>query len=127
VFSEEIVCNKLLRCKRVENARLGTVEFRGPGGSLVFTTHHLERGRIVAQLGVSAQDIDGAVKAALMLAGDVAAIDINMGCPKVPLCTARSLLTARRETGLLGPAQLNPADPTGNTRTRAEAANHCSL
>jgi len=81
-YSEELVAKKLAQCTRVENPRLGTVEFYADHQKhfCLFQTCAAEKGRIVLQLGVAS--VEDAVAAARVVAGDVAAIDINMGCPK---------------------------------------------
>jgi len=77
VYSEELVDRSIMKCQRSENERLGTVDFRHPDGKLIFSTVPHER--VAFQLGTaSATD---ALQAALVVAKDVRAIDINMGCP----------------------------------------------
>lgn len=49
-------------------------------GSVVFRTCALERDRVVLQLGTA--NAERALRVAKMMENDVAAIDINMGCPK---------------------------------------------
>lgn len=81
VYSEELIDWKLIKCKRKVNAVLGTVDFVNEGdGEIVFRTCEIERDRVVLQLGTSCAE--RALKAAQLVQSDVAAIDINMGCPK---------------------------------------------
>ncbi len=80
VYSEEIIACKLKRCNRVENSKLGTIEFTPSGSSQypVFITYPNEP--IAIQLGTA--NANDALEAASLVANDVRAIDINMGCPK---------------------------------------------
>ena len=79
VCSQETHAAKLLAARAVAPA-CGGVEFRGAGGNVVFRTHPLERGRVVCQLG--AAEAASALRAALLVEPHVAAVDLNMGCPK---------------------------------------------
>ena len=80
VFSEEIIDKRLLKCCRKENTVLGTIDFVVEN-TLLFRTHKvIEQGRCVLQLGTSSPNI--ALQAVKIVENDVAAIDINMGCPK---------------------------------------------
>ncbi len=85
VYGEEIVDKRILACRRVENGRF--VDFLSrPAGpqsmeQLIFRTDRArERGRCVFQMGTATPAL--AVRAAQVVAGDVDAIDVNMGCPK---------------------------------------------
>ncbi|XP_063309636.1 tRNA-dihydrouridine(20) synthase [NAD(P)+]-like [Pelobates fuscus] len=80
VYSEELVDLKLLQCRRVENRLLGTVDFVAPTERVVFQTCPQESGRVVFQMGTA--DPERALTVARLLEHDVAAIDVNMGCPK---------------------------------------------
>lgn len=81
VYSEEIIDWKLLKTYRQENNVLGTVDYIDKyDGNVVFRTCALERDRVVLQLGTASAE--RALKIAKMMENDVAAIDINMGCPK---------------------------------------------
>ncbi|KAL7054642.1 hypothetical protein AAHC03_025909 [Spirometra sp. Aus1] len=80
VYTEEIIDFKLLRTTRVENAKLGTVDFVHPDGTVVFRTSAEEKGKVILQLGTA--DAKRALEAAKRVEKDVAAIDVNMGCPK---------------------------------------------
>lgn len=81
VYSEEIIDWKLLKTYRQENETLGTVDFIDRyDGTVVFRTCDLEKEKVVLQLGTASAE--RALKVAKMVENDVAAIDINMGCPK---------------------------------------------
>lgn len=69
-----------MKCARVENAVLESIDFVHPDGNVVFRTCEMERGKVVFQMGTS--DPGRALQTAKMVEGDVAAIDVNMGCPK---------------------------------------------
>lgn len=65
----------------VQTEVLGTVDFiEKNNGAIVFRTCPLEKGKVVLQLGTA--NAERALKVAKMVENDVAAIDINMGCPK---------------------------------------------
>lgn len=60
---------------------LGTVDYIDKhDGFVVFRTCALEKEKVVLQLGTA--NAERALKIAKMVENDVAAIDINMGCPK---------------------------------------------
>ncbi|KAF0894309.1 hypothetical protein E2562_038279 [Oryza meyeriana var. granulata] len=81
MYGEEIIDHKFLKCERVTNESLGTTDFLERGtDNVVFRTCPQERDRVVFQMGTS--DAVRALKAAQLVCNDVAAIDINMGCPK---------------------------------------------
>ncbi|KAJ3139193.1 tRNA-dihydrouridine(20) synthase [NAD(P)+]-like [Geranomyces variabilis] len=81
VYSPETVDKRLLKSKRVVNDVLGTIDFiEQTSNSLTLRMHPSELDRLVVQLGTG--DPDLAVEAARVVAGDVAAIDLNCGCPK---------------------------------------------
>ncbi|XP_065340363.1 tRNA-dihydrouridine(20) synthase [NAD(P)+]-like [Cloeon dipterum] len=81
VYCEELIDWKLLRSVRRENSLLGTVDFIDESdGSVVFRTCSSETSRVVLQLGTC--NAERALLVAKKLENDVAAIDINMGCPK---------------------------------------------
>ncbi|KAL9461158.1 hypothetical protein AB3S75_004203 [Citrus x aurantiifolia] len=80
-YGEEIIDHKLLKCERRVNEYIGSTDFVEKGtDSVVFRTCHQERNHVVFQMGTS--DAVRALTAAKMVCKDVAAIDINMGCPK---------------------------------------------
>lgn len=78
VYAEEIIDRKILNASRTVNEAQGTTEFRLPEGNLVFATVPEEP--VVFQLGTA--DAATAVRAAEVVARDVRAVDVNMGCPK---------------------------------------------
>ncbi|KAK4416392.1 tRNA-dihydrouridine(20) synthase [NAD(P)+]-like [Sesamum alatum] len=80
-YGEEIIDHKILKCERRINDVLGTIDVVEKGtDSVVFRTCSEERNRVVFQMGTS--DAVRALRAAQILCKDVAAVDINMGCPK---------------------------------------------
>ncbi|KAI3451861.1 hypothetical protein Pfo_008526 [Paulownia fortunei] len=80
-YGEEIIDHKLLKCERRINDVLGTIDVVEKGtDSVVFRTCLEERSRVVFQMGTS--DAVRALRAAQTVCMDVAAVDINMGCPK---------------------------------------------
>ncbi|GJP47339.1 hypothetical protein CLOM_g6546 [Closterium sp. NIES-68] len=99
VYSEEVIDHRFIQCKRVVNTAVNSVDFVEPGtGIVVFRTCAAERTRVAFQMGTA--DAVRALKAAELVCNDVAAIDINMGCPK-PFSTSGgmgSALLSRPET-----------------------------
>lgn len=80
-YGEEIIDHKLVKCERIPNDYLGTTDFVEKGSeTVVFRTSPEERSRVVFQMGTS--DAIRALKAAQLVCKDVAALDINMGCPR---------------------------------------------
>ncbi|GMH25276.1 hypothetical protein Nepgr_027119 [Nepenthes gracilis] len=80
-YGEEIIDHKLMKCQRRVNGYVGTIDFVEKGTkNVVFRTCPEERGQVVLQLGTS--DAIRALTAAQLVCKDVAAVDINMGCPK---------------------------------------------
>ena len=82
VYSEELVDRSVSSCTRRVNAALNTIEFVRPGSDssrpqLIFSTMPHER--VAFQLGTA--DAAEALRAARVVADDVRAIDVNMGCP----------------------------------------------
>lgn len=60
---------------------MGTVDYIDDvDGCVVFRTCSLERSKVVLQMGTA--NPERALRVAKMVENDVAAIDINMGCPK---------------------------------------------
>jgi tRNA-dihydrouridine synthase 2 len=81
VYSEELIDWKLMKCSRIVNSVLNTIDFvDSDSSSVVFRTCDKEKGKVVLQIGTS--DAERALKTARLVEKDVAAIDINMGCPK---------------------------------------------
>ncbi|XP_020224425.1 tRNA-dihydrouridine(20) synthase [NAD(P)+]-like isoform X2 [Cajanus cajan] len=80
-YGEEIIDHKMLKCYRRINELIGSTDFVEKGTeSVVFRTCDEEKDRVVFQIGTS--DAVRALAAAQLVCNDVAAIDINMGCPK---------------------------------------------
>ncbi|OEH79186.1 dihydrouridine synthase domain-containing protein [Cyclospora cayetanensis] len=81
VFTEEIIDWKLLDTKRYENKDFSTIEYICKNDRrCIFSTCELEAGKVVLQLGTA--DPTRALQAATTALQDIAAVDINMGCPK---------------------------------------------
>ncbi|XP_014681509.1 PREDICTED: tRNA-dihydrouridine(20) synthase [NAD(P)+]-like isoform X2 [Priapulus caudatus] len=76
----ELIDHKMLQCTRTVNELLGTIDFVQEDGSVVFRTCEKEANQVVFQMGTS--DAARSLKVAKLVENDVAAIDINMGCPK---------------------------------------------
>ncbi|KUF96089.1 Bidirectional sugar transporter SWEET1b [Phytophthora nicotianae] len=80
VYGEEIVDKRIISAVRVPNEVVNAVDFVSRNGdSVVFRTCPEEAGKVVFQIGTA--DAVLALKAAEAVARDVAAVDINMGCP----------------------------------------------
>ncbi|RZC48375.1 hypothetical protein C5167_041315 [Papaver somniferum] len=80
-YSEEIIDHKFVKCVRRINESIGSIDFVDKGTeNVVFRTCQEEQDRVVFQIGTS--DAVRALTAAQIVCNDVAAIDINMGCPK---------------------------------------------
>lgn len=80
VYCEELIDIKMAQCQRVVNEVLETVDFVAPDDRVMFRTCERERDRVVFQMGTA--DPDRALTVARLVEKDVAAIDVNMGCPK---------------------------------------------
>ncbi|KAL4166826.1 hypothetical protein KRP22_014078 [Phytophthora ramorum] len=81
VYGEEIVDKRIISAVRMKNEVVNSVDFVSRNGdSVVFRTCPEEAGKVVFQIGTA--DAVLALKAAEAVARDVAAVDINMGCPK---------------------------------------------
>jgi len=80
VYCEEVIDFKVLQAKRIENRLLGTTDYVAPDGTIVFRTCDAEKDKVVFQMGTCSAE--RALKVAKIIEDDVAAIDINMGCPK---------------------------------------------
>jgi len=81
VYSEEIIDHRFVHCKRIVNEQYGTIDFIHDHDSRpMFRTCEKEKGKVVFQMGTC--DPERALKAARVVENDVAAIDINMGCPQ---------------------------------------------
>lgn len=108
VWSEELIAQRLARCTRRVNERLGTIDFitprhgkhknnssqlvdgiaggndgPGEGGEdtvVLRIDPVLEAGKLIVQLGASTAS--DALAATRVIEDDIHGIDINMGCPK---------------------------------------------
>ncbi|KAI8940559.1 hypothetical protein NX059_004236 [Plenodomus lindquistii] len=86
----------------LEWSRLPTSKLKNPTldpelrESVIYRIHpELEKGKLIYQMGTANPDL--AVQAAKMVAGDVAGIDVNSGCPK-PFSTAGGMGAALLKT-----------------------------
>ncbi|XP_074489465.1 tRNA-dihydrouridine(20) synthase [NAD(P)+]-like [Sebastes fasciatus] len=80
VYCEELIDIKMAQCHRVVNEVLETVDFVAPDDRVMFRTCEREKDRVVFQMGTA--DPDRALTVARLVEKDVAAVDVNMGCPK---------------------------------------------
>ncbi len=79
MYSPEIVDKSIIGSVRLVNQASGTIDYI-KDGKLIFRTHPVEKDRLVFQLGTA--DPELALQAALTVQEDVAAFDLNCGCPK---------------------------------------------
>ncbi|XP_068595662.1 tRNA-dihydrouridine(20) synthase [NAD(P)+]-like [Brachionichthys hirsutus] len=80
VYCEELIDIKMARCERVVNEVLQTVDFVAPDNRVMFRTCDREKDSVIFQMGTA--DPDRALAVARLVEKDVAAVDVNMGCPK---------------------------------------------
>uniref|UniRef100_A0A6G1S6P8 tRNA-dihydrouridine(20) synthase [NAD(P)+]-like n=1 Tax=Aceria tosichella TaxID=561515 RepID=A0A6G1S6P8_9ACAR len=80
VYSEELIDYRLSKCRRVENKILNTIDFLDEQGDIVLRVDPSEKDRFIVQIG--SNNFDRFIKAAQLVAQDVAGIDFNFGCPK---------------------------------------------
>jgi tRNA-dihydrouridine synthase 2 len=82
VYTEELIDYKLMKCKKVFNKVLNTVDFvdESEGDNVVFRTCEKEKEKVILQIGTA--DAVRALKAAKLVEDHVSGIDVNMGCPK---------------------------------------------
>ena len=81
VYSEEIIDHRFIQCTRHINERYGTIDFiQDEDSRPMFRTCAAEKGKVVFQIGTA--DPERALQAAKIVEHDVAAIDVNMGCPQ---------------------------------------------
>ncbi|XP_055617697.1 tRNA-dihydrouridine(20) synthase [NAD(P)+]-like isoform X2 [Toxorhynchites rutilus septentrionalis] len=81
VYTEEIIDWKLLKAERRVNDVLKTVDYVDKtDGTVIFRTCEQEQSKVVLQLGTA--NAERALQVCLKIQKDIAAIDINMGCPK---------------------------------------------
>ncbi|KAI9795816.1 MAG: hypothetical protein M1835_005138 [Candelina submexicana] len=108
VWGPETVDRALIGTTRRVNATISTVDFtrlpsnnlKGPKSSqkesLIYRLHPSREGRnLIFQMGTSSPE--RAVQAARLIAGDVAGIDVNAGCPK-PFSTSGGMGAALLKT-----------------------------
>lgn len=79
VWGPETIDRAILGCTRSVNDKTGCIEYI-KSGKVIYRIHPSEQGRLVYQMGSADQKL--AVEAAKMVAGDVAGVDLNCGCPK---------------------------------------------
>ncbi|XP_051546331.1 tRNA-dihydrouridine(20) synthase [NAD(P)+]-like [Myxocyprinus asiaticus] len=80
VYCEELIDLKMAQCVRVVNDVLETVDFIAPDERVMFRTCSKEKEHVVFQMGTA--DPERALTVAKLVENDVAAVDVNMGCPK---------------------------------------------
>ena len=80
VYTEELIDYRLSKCRRLTNKVLGTVDFVDEHGEIVLRTSPSEKDQLILQLG--SNNPERAVKAAKLVAQDIAGVDFNFGCPK---------------------------------------------
>ncbi|XP_063588165.1 tRNA-dihydrouridine(20) synthase [NAD(P)+]-like [Penaeus indicus] len=81
IYTEETIDFKMLRSVRKDNEALGTTDFVDKSdGTVFFRTCEKERKKVVFQIGTN--DPQRALKVGKMVEPYVAALDVNMGCPK---------------------------------------------
>ncbi|KAI6181975.1 hypothetical protein M3Y99_01967200 [Aphelenchoides fujianensis] len=78
-YTEELIDQRLLACTRIENELLGTVDWKMKD-DLVLRVAKEEKPKCVLQVGSCTPENLALI--AKKISGDVAAIDVNMGCPK---------------------------------------------
>ncbi|KFY57454.1 hypothetical protein V497_05538 [Pseudogymnoascus sp. VKM F-4516 (FW-969)] len=133
VWGPETVDRSMIGTTRTFNTALSTVDFtrlsnngsHGPRKdqkeSVIFRLHPEREGKkLIFQMGTS--DPERAVEAAKLIAGDVAGIDVNAGCPK-PFSTSGGMGAALLRTpDKLNQCQDSPAgDARGDRGAGAEA------
>lgn len=79
VYGPEIVAQRIIGSRRTYNSKTGMIEYI-KNGIVNFKTCARERNKVIFQLGVA--DMHLAKQAAETIYKDVAAVDINCGCPK---------------------------------------------
>jgi tRNA-dihydrouridine synthase 2 len=83
VWGPETIDRAIIGTTRSTNPRTHCIEFSKQSNAqnrVVYRIHPSEQGRLVYQMGSA--DATLAVQAAKMVAGDVAGVDLNCGCPK---------------------------------------------
>ncbi|CUM65969.1 uncharacterized protein PRCAT00003623001 [Priceomyces carsonii] len=114
VWSPEIVDKKIIKCDRVVNEDLKTIDFvevANPEKVAFRTFPNVERDKLIFQIGSA--DPELAVLAGLKVVRDVAGIDLNCGCPK-PFSTHSGMGAALLKTpDLLEQILLNLVEKVG--------------
>jgi tRNA-dihydrouridine synthase 2 len=110
VWGPETVDRALIGCTRVENKSTQTIDFtrcsnngnkdaqpdKGHRESVIFRLHPAREGKkLIHQIGTA--NPETAIQAAKLIAGDVAGIDVNAGCPK-PFSTSGGMGAALLKT-----------------------------
>lgn len=80
VYTEEIIDQKLLGSTRVYNEALGTIDYVMEDDVILRISTAKEKEKCVLQVGTN--DAERVAKLARLISKDIAAIDLNMGCPK---------------------------------------------
>lgn len=80
VYTEELIDHSLSICERIENHKLGTVDFVNPTGRVIFRTCPEEKSKLIIQLGSNKPE--RALETAKLVSKDVTGVDFNFGCPK---------------------------------------------
>lgn len=80
VWGPETIDRAILNTARTINPRTNCIEYTNKQGRVIYRIHPSEQTRLVYQMGSA--DPELAVQAAKVVAGDVAGVDLNCGCPK---------------------------------------------
>lgn len=81
VWSPEIVDRAIYGCERTVDEKSGLIAFSREGKH-IFTTHPIERQRVIFQLGSSSPQWAYQAISCVTRNDDVAGVDLNCGCPK---------------------------------------------
>lgn len=79
VWGPETIDRAIIGSTRSINAKTRCIEYTKPN-RVIYRIHPSEQSRLVYQMGSASAEL--AVQAAKIVAGDVAGIDLNCGCPK---------------------------------------------
>ena len=80
VYAEEIIAQRLLKCTKVINSNLGTVDFLDEDGGVCFRTMDGESSKVIFQMGAS--DPDVAAECAKMIEPYVACLLYTSPSPR---------------------------------------------
>lgn len=80
VYTEELIDYRAVKCNRLENNLLGTVDFVDNRNKVIFRTCPEEQGKVVFQIG--SNNPERALEAVKLFSNDVLGLDFNFGCPK---------------------------------------------